>query len=173
MKNLLAVCLLFLTPLLYAQDKMQASGDEKPSAAHPAGAAGFKAEAQKLVDAWKAAYQSKDADKVAALYTDDAVWINPDGTFHGTGDIKGEVKKMLDRGDVLDSLIATRAVRSGDLGFAEGTFTGKARSDAGERPMAGIWAITVKNKDGKWMIASDSDLEANRAGMKRARQAKH
>ena len=88
-----------------------------------------------------------------------ANWINPDGTFHGTADIKGELKKMLDRGDVINSLTTTRAVGPGDLGYGEGTYTGKA-------PTHGYWVVTVKNKDGKWMIASDTDVEApGAAGM--------
>lgn len=156
MKNVLAACVLLVTPLIYAQDKMQTSADEKQPA-HHAGATDFKAEVQKLADEWQAAYQAKDVDKIAAVYADDAVWINPEGTFHGTGDIKGELKKMLDRGDVIDNLKTTKAVRSGDLGFAEGTYTGKP-------PAHGIWAITVKNTNGKWMLATDTDMESPRAG---------
>jgi uncharacterized protein (TIGR02246 family) len=157
MKQLLIVSLLCAAALLYAQDNMQAPAAEKHSAAHAAGAAAFKAEVQKLADEWKAGYDAKDVDKVAALYTDDAVWINPDGTFHGTGDIKGELKKMLDRGDIIDNLKTTRAVRSGDLGIAQGTYTGKA-------PSHGYWAVTLKNQDGNWRLASDSSLEAAGAG---------
>jgi len=159
MKKLLAVYLLFLTPLIYAQDKIPHSADQKHSAHPAAGGAGFKANVQKVADEWKAGYQAKDADRVAALYADDAVWINPDGTFHGTSEIKGEVKKMLDRGDVINSLTTTRAVGPGDLGYDEWTYTSKATTH-------GYWVVTVKNKDGKWMIASDTDVEApGAAGM--------
>jgi len=103
---------LLLLSLTYAQEKMQAPTKEKP-AAHPAAPASFKTTIQTQADDWKAAFQVKDADKLAAMYSGDAVWINPEGTFRGSNDIKGELKKMIDRGDTVDAITTAKAVHSG------------------------------------------------------------
>jgi|GraSoiStandDraft_59_1057299.scaffolds.fasta_scaffold289729_2 uncharacterized protein (TIGR02246 family) len=174
MKKLIAVCLLFV-PLIYAQDKMQAPA-KTSHGAHPmanAKAGDFKAEVQKLADEWKAGFQAKDADKVATLYTDDAVWVNPEGTFHGTGDIKGHLKKMIDRGDTIDDITTVKAVHSGDIGYAEGTYRGNAPDANGkEVPSHGSWVVTLKQNNDKWMLATDTSLAAAPAPMAKAPMSK-
>ena len=167
MRSLVVTCVLLFVPLMYSQDKMQEPAKDKHPAHHMAGSGDFKAEIQKNADDWAAAFKAKDADKVAAWYTDDAVWINPDGTFHGTGAIKAEVKKMLDRGDTVDTVTTIKAVRAGEIGYAEGTYSGKAPTGEGgaEQQAHGSWVVTLKNSNGKWMLATHTSVPGAHAPM--------
>ena len=172
MKGLIAVCLLFV-PLMYAQDKMQAPAKTEHGAHHMAKSGDFKAEVQKLADEWKAGFKAKDADKVAALYTGDAVWIDPEGTFHGTGDIEAQLKKMMDRGDTVDDITTVKAVHFGDIGYAEGTYRGDAPDANGkEAPSHGSWVVTLKNNNGKWMLAAHTSIAPAPAPMAKAPMSK-
>jgi uncharacterized protein (TIGR02246 family) len=156
MKCLVALLVLGLVPFTYSQDQMQAPKKQAPTT----GSAGFKAEVQTMAEEWKAAFQAKDASKVAALYTEDAVWINPEGTFHGAGDIKSEVQKMVNRGDTVETIVTTKASHSGDLGYAEGTYSGTAPAgkDGAQAPARGSWVVTLKKNNGKWMLATHTSV---------------
>jgi hypothetical protein len=53
------------------------------------------------------------------------------------------------------TLITTRAVQSGNLAYAEGTYTGKVprrRLMEVEQQMHGSWVVSMENVDGKWLI---------------------
>ena len=156
----LTVLFLLTVSFAYAQDTMQ------PAAKHPSHptstAISFKDSVQKMADDWLTAFQAKDSDKIAAMYSDDAVWINPEGTFHGSGEIKGELKKMLDRGDTVSAIPTAKAVRTGDLAWAEGTYTGTVANPKGGEalPGNGSWVTTLKNIKGKWMIATHTSVPA-------------
>lgn len=156
----LTMLLLLTLSLACAQDNMPAT---KTHAGHPASTAiSFRNSVQKMADDWRSAFQAKDADKIAAMYTDDAVWINPEGTFHGTSEIKQELKKMMDRGDTVAAIPATKAVRGSGLGWAEGTFSGTVPNPKGGDavPNSGSWITTLKNANGKWLIATHTSVPA-------------
>ena len=150
--------LVMLLPSTYAQDKMQPPA--KHAAPTASKSAGPKLDIQKMADEWAAAFKAKEADKVAAMYTDDAVWINAEGTFHGTGDITSELKKMMDRGDTVVAITSTKTLHSGDIGYAEGTYSGNAPNPktGAEAPAHGSWVVTIKNSNGKWMIATHTSV---------------
>lgn len=165
MKYFVSLMVLVLIPLTYAQDRMQAP--EKHAAHAASNAAGLKVDVQKMADEWAAAFKAKDADKVAAMYTDDAVWINAEGTFHGTSDIKSELKKMMDRGDTVATITSNKTLHSGDIGYAEGIYSGKAPSPktGAEVPAHGSWVVTIKNSNGKWMIATHTSVPSAAAAV--------
>jgi uncharacterized protein (TIGR02246 family) len=157
MKYFTAFLVLVLVPLFCAQDKMKAPAKDKSMAAPTS----FKSSVQKMADDWLAAFQAKDADKIAAMYSDDAVWINVEGTFHGPSEIKGELKKMMDRGDGVEAITTTKAVHFGQIGYAEGTFSGQAPNQSGtEGPAGGTWVVSLKSSDGKWMMAAHTSVPA-------------
>jgi uncharacterized protein (TIGR02246 family) len=156
MKCLAVLLLLGLVPFAYPQDQTLAPKKHAPIT----GAAGFKAEVLTMAEEWKAAFQAKDASKVAALYAEDAVWINPEGTFHGAGDIKSELQKMMDRGDTVETIVTSKAPHSGDIGYAEGTYSGTAPAgkDGAQTPARGSWVVTLKKNHGKWMLATHTSV---------------
>ncbi len=158
MKCLVALLVLGLVQFTYAQDKTQTPA--KKTAHAGSGSADFKAETQKMADEWKAAFQAKDVSKVAAMYTDDAVWINAEGTFHGPGEIKSELQKMVDRGDTVATIVTTKTVHFGVIGYSEGTYTGTAPNakSGAEEPGHGSWVVTLKNSSGKLMLATHTSV---------------
>src|SRR5947209_13822238 len=157
--------LLLLSSFTFAQNGMQAPEKSKTSA-HAAGA-NFKRSAQKMADEWRAAFKAKDADKIAAMYLDDAVLMTVEGTFHGSNEIKSQLKKMLDRGDTTTSIVTSKAVHAGDIGYAEGTFagTGPDPKSGNQHPLHGSWVVSLKNNNGKWMIANHTSVPAAAGGM--------
>jgi uncharacterized protein (TIGR02246 family) len=149
----LATVLLLLVPFSFAQDKMAAGA----AAGHP----NFKANVQQLADDWKAAFQAKDADKIAALYSSDAIWINAEGTFHGSSEIKAELKKMIDRGDGVDEITTTKSVHFGSIAYSEGTYSGSAPDKSGKQsPGAGSWVVSMRQDNGKWMLVAHTSVPA-------------
>ena len=143
----------------------------KPSH-HATKPADFKADVQKIADEWRVAFKSKDIDKVASTYTDDAVFINPEGSFHGSGDIKGEFKQMIERGNTTDTITTIKAVQAGDLGYAEGTYTGKAPTQSGPAAqMGGQWVVTLKKVKDKWLLATHTSLPGAKGAAKAKKSA--
>ena len=127
-----AALLLLAVSLGHAQDNTQAP---KKTASHAAARQfGFYCRNPEIGRAARG-FQAKDVDKVAAMYSDDAVLINAEGTFHGTNEIKGELKKMIDRGDTVVAVMTTKAVHSGEIGFAEGTSAVRSRQQGAEGPL--------------------------------------
>ncbi|HET7207564.1 MAG TPA: nuclear transport factor 2 family protein [Terriglobales bacterium] len=167
MKSLLLVTLLLLAGIVCAQESTKTEAKEKPMHGHTAASASFKGEVQKMADEWKADFQAKDADKVASRYADDAVFINAEGTFHGSSDIKNEIKRMIDRGDTVDSIVTMKALQGGNIAYAEGTYSGKTPNASGaEGQGQGNWVVTLKNSNGKWLLATHTSVPA--VGMKHA-----
>lgn len=155
--------LLLLVSFAGAQQKTSASGKEK-AATHPA-ASSFKTEMQKMADDWKAGFQAKDADKVVAMYSDDAVWVTPEGTFHGPNEIKGQLKKMIDRGDTVTAIVTTRTVHSAQVAYAEGTYSGTAPDQSEKQaPGSGSWVVSLKNVAGAWKLATHTSVPGAAAG---------
>jgi ketosteroid isomerase-like protein len=162
MKSFAALLLLAVVPWVCAQDKMQASPHGKSAMASP----NFKAMTQKMADEWKAAYQAKDIDKVAAMYSSDAIWVTAEGTFHGPSEIKAELKKQLDRGDTVESILTTKTTHFAGIAYAEGTFSGQAPGKEGsEGPVSGSWVVTLRNDNGKWMLVSHTSVPGGMGSM--------
>ncbi len=150
----LSLLLLLAVPFVYAEDKTPAPTNKS---AHPASASvSFKSTVQQMADDWLAAFRAKEADKIASMYSDDAVLINAEGTFHGSGEIKNELKKMLDRGDTVSAITTANAMHSPDLAWAQGTFSSTVPNTKGgdALPLNGSWVTTLKKSGGKWLIAT-------------------
>ncbi|HEY1677991.1 MAG TPA: nuclear transport factor 2 family protein [Candidatus Sulfotelmatobacter sp.] len=155
MKLATVLSLSLLVPFTFAQDKMAADAKAMAHGSH----ANFKASTQQMADDWKAAYQAKDADKIAAMYSSDAIWINAEGTFHGPTEIKAELKKMIDRGDGVDEITTTKSVHFGSIAYSEGTFSGTAPDKSGKQsPAAGSWVVSMRQDNGKWMLVAHTSV---------------
>jgi uncharacterized protein (TIGR02246 family) len=115
---------------------------------------------------WSKANAAKDIDKVAALYTDDAVNLPAnEPAERGKEAIKAGLKKLFAKPSYTPSGQVTRVevARSGDLGITHGTYS-DTWNDAKGKPLSdqGKW-ITVyrKQADGKWrciLNIGNSDL---------------
>jgi uncharacterized protein (TIGR02246 family) len=114
---------------------------------------------RKSAPAWAAAYNASDADKLAAMYWEDAV-LQPPGAPAATG--RAAIRKFL-----ADDCAATRAAGltmnipeagavdvSGDLAYEAGTYT--VTDATGAIVDAGKYIGVFQKRDGKWLYIRDT-----------------
>jgi uncharacterized protein (TIGR02246 family) len=108
-----------------------------------------------------AAWGSKDADKVAALYADDASVAIPNAPLiQGKQAFRDGIKEaMADPNFKLDfHPTAVEAAKSGDLGFVKGVYTVVASDPKTKKATTekGNYLIAYKKQaDGSWKIIND------------------
>ena len=110
---------------------------------------------------WMQAFASKDADKVAAFYTEDASLLLPDApVISGRTGIAAAFKPMLADKNFSLTFASTRvqAAKSSDLAYSEGTFTMTVTAPKSKKVLTekGKY-VTVfqKQSDGSWLAVSD------------------
>ena len=110
---------------------------------------------------WMQAFTSKDADKVAAFYTEDASLLLPDApVIHGRTGIAAAFKPMLADQNFSLTFASSRvqAARSSDLAYSEGSFTMTVTAPKSKKVLTekGKY-VTVfqKQPDGSWLAVSD------------------
>jgi len=108
-------------------------------------------------NAWVTAYNAGDADKIVALYADDAIMMPPDGLS-----LKGhEAMKQYLTGDIAAAkaagvsfaLDADTGGVSGDLGWHSGTFHVSGAN--GASLSTGKYVEVWHKADGKWLMLRD------------------
>ena len=107
--------------------------------------------------AWVEAYNSGDADKIVALYTDDAIMMPPDAPAAAGH----EAMKQFLVADMATTKAAGASIAldtdasgvSGDLAWHSGTFhlNGAAGSSIGTAKYSEVWRKT----NGKWLMIRD------------------
>ena len=108
-----------------------------------------------------AAWNSKDPEKVVALYADDATMVIPNApAIHGKEAMRSGLKEALaDPNFKLDfSPTGAEASKSGDLGYVKGTYTVTASDPKVKKPTVekGNYLIVYKKQaDGSWKIIND------------------
>ena len=132
----ISVTLLLLASLAIAQTGTTA-------AKQPAGISAVR-------DAYIAAFNAKQADKVAALYAADGVVLTPDGALNGRDAIRAYVQKSFDQG--VSNLQAVSTKSGGDANFQWEAGDFSQESKTGE--MKGRYLVNLKMTGGKWMIVS-------------------
>jgi SnoaL-like domain len=70
--------------------------------------------AQDIVSKWQTAYNNGDAAKVAALYTQDAVWVSPTGIEKGKAEIEKVVANLMKQSPKL-TVSAVGAEQNGNV----------------------------------------------------------
>ena len=112
----------------------------------------------KVAEAFTAAFNAKDAAKVAALYTEDATFMPPNEPMvSGRANIQAWFQKGMDDGFSDLRLMPTESSTRTGLGFEAGTYTiaFKGGTDKGK------YVEVFKQVGGQWRIAYDifnSDL---------------
>ncbi|HUX11193.1 MAG TPA: nuclear transport factor 2 family protein [Terriglobia bacterium] len=104
--------------------------------------------------AWKGGYNGGDADKVAALYAEDAFYLTQHfatGIVHGLANIKAYVKRGIDAGYHLDSLQIISVDCSGDNMFY--AITRYDATNAGQK-VFGVNLVVAKRDAGGWRIVA-------------------
>ena len=117
----------------------------------------------KLAKEYMAAFNGKDAAKVAALYAEDATISPPnEPAAHGRKNVQAWAQKNFDQGANNLVLTPTESAISGNIAYEVGTYS-IGISPAGQKPITdkGKYVIVLKQTGGRWLIAHDiynSDL---------------
>ena len=112
----------------------------------------------KLAKEYMAAFNAKDAAKVAALYTDDATLNAPnEPAAHGRKAVQAWAQKNIDQGASNLVLTPTESAISGSIAYESGTYS-IAIAPPGQKPITdkGKYLIVFKQTAGKWLIAHDT-----------------
>jgi uncharacterized protein (TIGR02246 family) len=137
MKPLLVVAFC-VAPLLAAQR----SGIQRD---HP-----DKQAIRNIAELWKAAYNGRDASKVASLYTEDGYYLSAHVLAQGRAAIEAYWRRGILAGGSIDFIKPLTVFVSGDLGYTAGTYQA---TNAGVTVDGRILLVFKKIK-GKWLIAA-------------------
>ena len=107
----------------------------------------------KMAAEWAAAYNAKDAAKLAGFYTEDAVVMPPNlPMVKGRAAIEAHFKGEFQQGFTNLKLTPMESAISGSQGFEAGTGTVTV---AGGRTENGKYLVVFKQVGGAWKIAYD------------------
>jgi uncharacterized protein (TIGR02246 family) len=106
---------------------------------------------------WAHRWQSKDLDAVLALYTNDAVFVNADGSrVTGKPALRKFFASVLAQYSAQPSLRSVNNASSGDLGYDWGDYTEIVTPVAKpKRPIrtGGTYLVILRRVLGRWLIA--------------------
>lgn len=107
----------------------------------------------KMAAEWAAAYNAKDAAKLAGFYTEDAVFMAPNEPMaKGRAAIEAHFKREFQQGFTNLHLMPMESAISGSQAFEAGTATVTA---PGGRKENGKYVVVLKQVGGAWKIAYD------------------
>ncbi|MGZ4788029.1 MAG: nuclear transport factor 2 family protein [Terriglobales bacterium] len=107
-------------------------------------------------DAYIAAYNAKETDKVAALYAADAILQTPDGTFNGRDAIRAYIQTGFDRGGGDLQVVSTRTTGDADMQYDTGDYSQKLNG----KELKGRYLVVLRKAAGKWLIVAHADVVA-------------
>jgi uncharacterized protein (TIGR02246 family) len=126
------ICLLLLAVLAVAQTS---SSNSKVSAVR---------------EAYIAAYNAKQADKVADIYAQDAVLIMPAGTLDGRDAIRAQLQKDFASGATDLQVVNMKSGGDADVQWESGDFSQKVNG----KEVKGHYLVTLKMVQGNWQIVA-------------------
>jgi ketosteroid isomerase-like protein len=112
--------------------------------------------AHSTLDAWNKASEQKDAAGRAALYTEDALQITPEGLISGRAAIqKSSVEDF--KAFTYDPAKLERVIMIGNsIMLSAGTWSGTYSSPDGPVPMKGYWSDISVPAGNTWMIRQET-----------------
>ncbi len=144
----LAVCLIGCTP---------AAPPAPPPDTHDADVKAIK----DVETAWVQAFATKDADKIATFYSDDAsVFITGAPIITGMPAIKGALKPMVADKNFAITFASDKVdvAKSGDLGYSQGAYTMTSTAPKAKKVLTekGKYVTVYKKQgDGSWKAVAD------------------
>jgi uncharacterized protein (TIGR02246 family) len=113
---------------------------------------------ENIVQAYNKAGQAKDAAGLAAVYTEDAILVMPEGPLVGRAAIE---KYFVGAFQVFNleaaKLDQVRIIADGQVMLRVGSFTGTLQGVNGVSKVKGYWSTTDVREGGKWKIRLEED----------------
>lgn len=111
---------------------------------------------ESIIEVWVNSAAKKDAAGIAALYTEDAMRVTPDGILYG----RAAIEKNLAEGLKVFSNISIKLDRihvleSGAIKSA-GTWSGTVQTPNGPVPANGFWGVTDVRDGNTWKASLDT-----------------
>jgi ketosteroid isomerase-like protein len=110
----------------------------------------FAAVMQKIRDTWVEEFNAGHADKVAALYAQEAVLMRRNGSVHNRDSILAELQRSITAEAHNYTVHSLHAERSGDLGYDTGIYNENFPHHVAE----GNYLMVVKRIKGEWKIVA-------------------
>jgi ketosteroid isomerase-like protein len=110
----------------------------------------FAAVMQKMRDTWVQEFNAGHADKVAALYAQEAVLMRRNGSVHNRDSILAELQRSINAEAHNYTVHSLHAERSGDLGYDTGIYNENFPHHVAE----GNYLMVVKRIKGEWKIVA-------------------
>jgi ketosteroid isomerase-like protein len=110
----------------------------------------FAAAMKKIRDTWVQEFNAGHADKVAALYAQEAVLMRGNGSVHNRDSILAELQRSITAEAKNYTVHSLHTEHSGDLGYDTGIYNENLPHHVAE----GNYLIVVKRIEGEWKIVA-------------------
>jgi ketosteroid isomerase-like protein len=110
----------------------------------------FATAMKKIRDTWVQEFNAGHADKVAALYAQEAVLMRGNGSVHNRDSILAELQRSITAQAKNYTVHSLHAEHSGDLGYDTGIYNENLPHHVAE----GNYLIVVKRIEGEWKIVA-------------------
>jgi ketosteroid isomerase-like protein len=110
----------------------------------------FATAIQKLRDTWVQEFNAGHAEKVAALYAEEAVLMRRNGSVHNRDSILAELQRSITAEAHNYTVHSLHCEHSGDLGYDTGMYNEKFPNHLAE----GNYLVVVKRIKGEWKIVA-------------------
>ena len=123
----------------------------KPAASgEPTKTEDFATAMKKIRDTWVQEFNAGHADKVAALYAQEAVLMRRNGSVHNRDSILAELQRSITAEGRNYTVHSLHTEHSGDLGYDTGIYNENFPDHLAE----GNYLIVVKRIEGEWKIVA-------------------
>lgn len=151
------VALVCFTLTVVAQQDVGSKKSEEKNGVNPYSAGLREGEFQRLAGEWKDAYNSKDATKIALLYTEDADYTSshvPALLAHGRKEITAYLQGGMDAGGHVDAIEILTSSASCNIAYLVCKYVA---TNSGQT-VSGRNVIVSKKVGGKWLIAVHASI---------------
>lgn len=124
------------------------------NAATNANDADFTTKVQKIEADWVQAFNSGNAEKVAGMYSPDAVLMRWDGSVHGRDSILAEMQRSISGSAHNYVVHSLRVEKSGDLAYDTGAYNVTLRG----RVVEGNYLLVLRKMGSDWKIVAHASV---------------
>lgn len=111
----------------------------------------FATAVKRIRETWVQEFNAGHADKVAALYADEAVLMRRSGSLHNRDSIQADLQRSITAAQARNYIVQSlHSEGSGDLGYDTGMYNEDVRSHVAE----GNYLIVLKRIHGEWKIVA-------------------